>query len=51
MGSTTLRAVATGETQSVGNNENALDTLTQARIDHMNDLGIVGSGGGVDDGS
>ena len=37
---------ATGETQAVGINENALDTLTQARVDHMNDLDIVGSSGG-----
>ena len=42
---TTLRA-GQGETHSVGNNDNALDTLTQARIDHMNDLDIMGSGGG-----
>ena len=41
-----VRESTTGDNQEANGNKNALDAYAQVRLDHIDVLGMVGSGGG-----
>ena len=41
-----VRESTTGDNQEANGNKNALDAHAQVRLNHIDDLGMVGGGGG-----